>query len=137
VRAQVTTKNTAALFLIALAATLSASQSAPRVTLQGKLGPVQGTGPVLHTLKKDYRLASKEPYLLHTLGDERLVGRELRLEGTANPDGSLNVERFYTVRGGKLYRVRYFCEVCNIEALEPGKCVCCQQPTELQEIPAD
>lgn len=124
------------LFLIAFAAPLDATPGAPRVTLQGKLGSVQGAGPVLHTLKKDFRLASKESYLLHTLEDKRLLGRELRLEGTANPDGSFNVEKFYTVRGGKLFRVRYYCEVCNIEALEPGNCVCCQQPTELQEIPA-
>jgi hypothetical protein len=33
--------------------------------------------------------------------------------------------------------VRYFCEVCNVEALEPGDCVCCQAPTELQEVPVD
>ena len=24
---------------------------------------------------------------------------------------------------------------CHIVALEPGRCVCCQQPTELQEVP--
>ncbi|HZO99102.1 MAG TPA: hypothetical protein VFD30_02295 [Terriglobia bacterium] len=51
------------------------------------------------------------------------------------PDGSFKVIHFYTIRNGRLFRVRYFCETCNIEALEPGNCVCCQQPTELQEIP--
>jgi hypothetical protein len=50
-------------------------------------------------------------------------------------DGTFQVERLYTVKDGRLYRVRYFCKICNIEALEPGNCVCCQQPTELQEIP--
>jgi hypothetical protein len=51
-------------------------------------------------------------------------------------DGTFEVERLYTVKDGKLYRVHYFCKVCNIEALEPGDCVCCQQPVELEEIPA-
>ncbi len=126
-----------ALFLTAFAAGPKASQSKPLLTLQGNLISIQGIGPALHTQKKDYRLASKEPYLLHTLQDKRLLGRELRLEGTVNSDGSFNVEKLYTVHGDKTYRVRYYCEVCNIEALEPGNCVCCQQPTELQEIPAN
>lgn len=125
------------LFLSAFAAGPKVSQPKPLLTLQGNLIFIQGIGPALHTQKKDYRLASKEPSLLHTLQDKRLVGRELRLEGTANPDGRFNVEKLYTVHGGKVYRVRYFCEVCNIEALEPGNCVCCQQPTELQEIPVN
>ncbi len=97
---------------------------------------IPGTGPILRTQKKDYPLAGKTPYLFHTLQDKRLIDRELRVEGTTRPDGTFEVERLYTVREGKLYRVRYYCEVCNIEALEPGNCVCCQQPTELQEIPA-
>ena len=52
-------------------------------------------------------------------------------------DGSFQVQWLYTVHNGKLFRVRYFCATCNIVALEPGNCVCCQQPTELQEIPVD
>lgn len=107
----------------------------PPLSLQGKLISLLGTGPALRTPKKDYRLAGKTQYLFHTLQDKRLLDREVRLEGTERADGSFEVERVYTVRNGKLYRVRYYCEVCNIEALEPGDCVCCQQPTELQEIP--
>jgi len=67
--------------------------------------------------------------------DKRLANREVRVEGTMQADGTFEAERLYTVKDGKLYRVRYFCKTCNIEALEPGDCVCCQQPTELQEIP--
>ncbi len=105
------------------------------LSLQGKLISLPVTGPALRTPKKDYRLAGKTQYLFHTLQDKRLLDREVQLEGTERADGSFEVERVYTVRNGKLYRVRYYCEVCNIEALEPGDCVCCQQPTELQEIP--
>jgi hypothetical protein len=69
--------------------------------------------------------------------DKRLDGREVRLEGTAQPDGTFQVQWLYTIHNGKLFRVRYFCATCNIVALEPGNCVCCQQPTALQEIPVD
>jgi hypothetical protein len=61
----------------------------------------------------------------------------VRLEGTPQPDGTFQVQWLYTIHNGKLFRVRYFCATCNIVALEPGNCVCCQQPTELQEIPVD
>ncbi len=105
------------------------------MALQGKLASVGGMGLALRTQKRDYSLAGKTSTLLHTLQDARLVGREVRLEGALRPDGVFEVEKLFTFRGGKLYRVRYYCEVCNIEALEPGNCVCCQQPTELQEIP--
>jgi hypothetical protein len=103
--------------------------------LTGKLMPAQGGGPMLQTPKKDFRLSARTSYLLHTLEDKRLASREVRLEGAPDPDGTFKVAKLFTIRNGKLYRVRYYCEVCNIEALEPGNCVCCQQPTELQEIP--
>jgi hypothetical protein len=105
--------------------------------LEGKLLSIPGQGPVLRTHQKDQPLSATTTYLFHTLLDKRLANREVRLEGTMQADGTFEVERLYTVRNGKFYRVRYFCKVCNIEALEPGDCVCCQHPTELQEIPAD
>ena len=85
---------------------------------------------------KHQPLSATTTYLYHTLLDKRLANREVRVEGTMKADGTFEAERLFTVKDGKLYRVRYFCKVCNIVALEPGNCVCCQQPTELLEIPA-
>jgi len=116
---------------------LGAAQGMTRhlAALEGKLLSVPGEGPVLRIHEKDQPLSATTTYLFHTLLDKRLANREVRVEGTTKADGTFEVERLYTVRNGKLYRVRYFCKVCNIEALEPGDCICCQQPTELQEIP--
>jgi hypothetical protein len=118
---------------------LHAAQGAARhlAALEGKLLSLPGEGLVLRTHGKDQPLSATTTYLFHTLLDKRLANREVRVEGTAKADGTFEVERLYTVKDGKLYRVRYFCKTCNIEALEPGDCVCCQQPTELQEIPVD
>ena len=107
------------------------------VTLQGKLVNTPGSAPVLKTKEKVLSLSGRTVWLLHTLQDKRLADREIRVEGEWQPDGTLKVNHFYTLHSGKLFRVRYFCEICNIEALEPGECVCCQQPTELQEIPVE
>ncbi|MGB7592024.1 MAG: hypothetical protein WBO19_12375 [Terriglobia bacterium] len=133
-----------AIGLIVWTAALSASplyaaqgETLHLAALEGKLLSIPGQGPVLRIHEKDQPLSATTTYLFHTLLDKRLANREIRLEGTMKADGTFEVERLYTVKSGKLFRVRYFCKVCNIEALEPGDCVCCQHPTELQEIPAD
>lgn len=108
----------------------------PRLAvLEGQLLSTSADCPVLRAHGKDQPLSAYTTYLYHTLQDKRLANRVVRLEGLMKGDGTFDVERLYTVKEGKLYRVRYFCKICNIEALEPGNCVCCQQPTELQEIP--
>jgi hypothetical protein len=103
--------------------------------LEGQLQATSADCPVLRTHGKDQPLSAYTAQLYHTLQDKRLANRDVRIEGTMKAGGTFEAERLYTVKDGKLYRVRYFCKVCNIEALEPGNCVCCQQPTELQEIP--
>jgi hypothetical protein len=113
------------------------AQAPATQTLAGKLGFQSGTGPVLEARGKTITLSARTPYLFHTLGDERLRNKDVRLEGKELPDGSFKVDEIQTVHDGRFYRVRYFCETCNIEAVEPGPCVCCQQPVELQEVPLD
>lgn len=103
--------------------------------LDGALTFIPGTGPAVKIAGREVLLSVRVSYLLHTLSDSRLLNREVRLDGRYQADGSFRVSHFYTVKNGKLYRVRYYCETCNIAALAPGNCVCCQQPTELQEIP--
>ena len=114
---------------------LRAEEAKLLASLDGVLLDVPGVGSVLRTEKKDIRLTAKESYRANTLKDKRLRNRQVRLEGMMRPDGRFEVEQLYTVRDGKPYKPRYFCELCNIVALEPGDCACCQQPTELQEIP--
>lgn len=123
--------------LTASAVSVQTAGAKPTVIVQGKLLNSLGSAPVLKTKEKEFPLTGRTVWLLHTLQDKRLADREIRVEGEWQPDGTLKVNQLYTVRDGKLYRVRYFCEICNIEALEPGDCVCCQQPTELQEIPVE
>ena len=107
----------------------------PLEILQGRLIVVGGGQPTLKAAQREYALSAKTSYQLHTLQDQRLLNREIRVEGTLKPDRTFEVAHLFTVRDGRLYKVRYYCNICNIAALEPGNCVCCQRPTELQEIP--
>jgi hypothetical protein len=106
-------------------------------TLQGKLLFIQGTGPVVKTTTKQVPLAGRYEYIFRTLEDKRLRDDEVRLIGEFVADGNFRVDDIFTIHHGEVYRVRYFCETCNIVGLGPGRCVCCQQPTELQEVPVN
>jgi hypothetical protein len=116
---------------------LWAAQAKPLAVVEGTLMTTRGDCPLLKINGREQALSADTPHLLHTLQDKRLDGREVRLEGTLTPDGSFEVQWLYTIHKGKFFRVRYFCARCNIVALEPGNCECCQQPTELQEIPVE
>jgi hypothetical protein len=120
-----------------LTSSLWAAQAKPLSVIEGTLVTTRGDCPLLKISGREQALSADTPHLLHTLQDKRLDGRGVRLEGIPKPDGSFEVHWLYTLHNGKLFRVRYFCATCNIVALEPGNCVCCQQPTELQEIPTE
>ncbi|HEX5410585.1 MAG TPA: hypothetical protein VFZ27_01845 [Terriglobia bacterium] len=106
-------------------------------TLQGKLGFIQGTGPVVKTAAKQIPLAGRYDYIFRSLEDQRLRNDEVRLKGEYQANGNFRVDNIFTLHHGEVYRVRYYCETCNIVGQGPGNCVCCQQPTELQEIPVN
>lgn len=123
---------------LALAGPPAQAQSASAnglVTIRGTLVSVSGKGPALESAGKQYALQGQSPYLLHTLEDKRLLNQELQLTGTLVPGGALVVQKLYAVKGGKLYHVQYYCEVCNITYVQPGHCYCCGRETKLQEIP--
>ena len=71
------------------------------------------------------------------LRDPRLAGREWEFEGKFAADGSFTIYKLFTVKEGKRHRVTYYCEICHIYTHEPGRCMCCQDETELQEIPEE
>ena len=108
------------------------------ITIQGTLVVEQGQRPKLQTREKLVPLASADINLVATLSDSRIAGRELKLEGKFRDGGVFEVHRLFVVRGGSLYRLIYFCEICNIVTFSPGDCVCCQAPVEpIEVVPTD
>jgi hypothetical protein len=105
------------------------------VVLRGSLSALPGNQPILQTGQKTYKLAGQSPYLLRTLQDKRLLHQDLQLVGTVGPNGDFVVQRLYAVHHGKLYKIEYYCEVCNITYVQPGHCACCGRETKLKEVP--
>lgn len=104
------------------------------------------------TLKKPARLAAAggreialegDTETSAVLRDSRLLGLELEAVGEWADSGRFRVEPvhergLFVVQNGKPLVITYWCEVCSIRTYSPGKCMCCQEETQLDlRDPAD
>ena len=68
--------------------------------------------------------------------DNRFRERELLLKGRVFPQTQIfEPTTIRSVRNGVIQDIFYYCGICDIEAVAPGVCECCQGPTELVEKP--
>jgi hypothetical protein len=68
--------------------------------------------------------------------DNRFRERELLLKGRVFPQAQIfEPTTIRSVRNGVIQDIYYYCGICDIEAVAPGVCDCCQGPTELVEKP--
>jgi hypothetical protein len=66
--------------------------------------------------------------------DPRLREKELLLTGNVLPKSQIfDVTRTKSIRGGVVYDLYYYCDICAIRTVAPGPCACCQAPVELVE----
>jgi hypothetical protein len=116
--------------------------SPPPSSVRGKLVQREGKPPAIETAAHDLVVAEGEPETLAVLNDKRLAGFDIEILGHFAAAGRFTVGPFYTStsiivhKDGKRYSVTYWCPICSIRAYTPGKCVCCQQETnlDLQEL---
>lgn len=118
----------------ALCAVLRAQSPAnAAVTIRGKLQP--GDKPALTVDSKQAELMG-DASTMKVLADDRLKGADLELAGQWQPDGKFRIDPFHThavhvYKDGKRLQISYWCSVCSIRTYTPGKCMCCQDETEL------
>ena len=68
--------------------------------------------------------------------DKRLHEKELILHGRTFPKTQiLESISLQSVHNGVVHDLYYYCQTCDIRAIAPGDCVCCQAPVELVEKP--
>ena len=107
----------------------------PAPTLRGHLRQPVGEPPVIETAGgKTYTVAGDQ-FTTAQMADPKLKDREIELEGRLAGPGRFEAARIFTVKEGKRYKATYWCDVCAIRTHMPGRCMCCQADTELQEIP--
>ncbi|MEK7406925.1 MAG: aldose 1-epimerase, partial [Acidobacteriota bacterium] len=109
---------------------------APKSTLRGKLAQAARRKPALLTPEGRTVLLDAEADTLSVVNDARLHGMDMEAAGEFTaPDqfrvGPFHLRSLLVLKGGKKYEVTYWCEVCAIRTYTPGKCMCCQQETQL------
>ena len=68
--------------------------------------------------------------------DERVRSKELVLRARLLPKTQiLDVSTIRSVKDGAVQDLYYYCVICDIEAVSPDDCACCQGPVELREVP--
>ena len=76
--------------------------------------------------------------LLATIFTEARVRKmELQISGLLHHDKQLELVKILALKGGKLFDIFYYCQVCKITAYGPGPCPCCYAPLEFIEKPAN
>lgn len=66
--------------------------------------------------------------------DEQVRQKELVLKGRLFPDTQIfEPAALRSVRSGKVFDLVYYCGICEIYAVAPGLCECCQAQMELIE----
>lgn len=69
--------------------------------------------------------------------DSRVRERELRVKVWVHENNRVEIIKVYSLVGGELFDIHYFCAVCNITAYGGGPCWCCQDDFELRETPVN
>lgn len=100
-------------------------------TLRGKLT----AGGLLTPDGQIVKLEGDEPTegVLH---DDRVQGMDLEVTGQIVAGGAIRIlpihkQGLFVLKDGKKLFVTYWCEVCSIRTYTPGKCLCCQDETQL------
>ena len=106
--------------------------------LRGRLGQQNGR-PALETGYKGTVALTGDDPTTKVLNDERIRDFEIEVKGHFTKPAEFAIDPIEThsmvaIKGGKRYRVTYFCDVCAIRSFTPGLCVCCQQETRLDLI---
>ncbi len=108
----------------------------PSETLRGTLLIAAGQAPAVETAGHKLVTLDGDEDTCKIIHDVRLNGFLVEAKGHFTAMDRFLIDPLYTrallVRqDGRLKRITYFCDVCNIRAYTPGPCVCCQRETTL------
>lgn len=120
---------------LSVVAALAAGAWAAGDLLRGRLRQEKGKPPVIQTADKKTYTVSGDEFTEAQMADPKLNGREMELEGRFAGPGHFEATQIFTIKSGQRYKVTYWCDICSIRTHMPGRCMCCQADTELQEIP--
>lgn len=123
-----------------------AENAVSQETLRGKLAQ-QGGQPAIETADHGRVALEGDRETKLVLNDTRLAGADIQVKGKFIGPGKSTQAKFqvdaihtravHVHKNGKALTVTYWCDVCAIRTYTPGKCLCCQDETELDLRPED
>ena len=108
------------LVLLGVAAALFGAEEL--TTLRGKPHQEAGQEPGFVAASGTRYAVSGDADLVAQLGDARLAGREIEVQGRLQSTSQLELVRLFTLKEGKRYRVSYWCEICGTRLSRPAPC---------------
>jgi hypothetical protein len=85
--------------------------------------------------RRKFRIDGKDS-LAAMFTESRVRSSELQIKGILHENGRVELTKVQALRGGELFDIYYYCEVCDITAYGPGDCFCCYNPFEFKAVPA-
>jgi len=69
------------------------------------------------------------------LTDTNLLGKTFLLKGRIFPKSQIFevTGNVHTIKGGKVFELFYYCDICSIKSSVPGPCMCCRETVHLVE----
>ncbi|MBI3694459.1 MAG: hypothetical protein HY238_06430 [Acidobacteria bacterium] len=121
---------------LVVTAALAGTVPDEKQVLRGRIHQEAGKPPVIQTAGQKNYTISGDKFTEAQMADPKLNGREIELDGYIAAPGRFDALKIFTIKDGKRYTVTYWCDICSIRTHMPGRCMCCQGETELQELPA-
>jgi len=118
-----------------MAAALAWGAQPGEQVLRGRLRQPAGKPPVIETADGKTYTVSGDEFTRAQMADPKLKDREIELQGRPVSPGGFEAARIFTFKNGKRHKATYWCDICAIRTHMPGRCMCCQGDTELQELP--
>ena len=123
-------------FLLALAATVSAATLPAATTVNGKLAVHENGRATIETPAHQIITLNGDDTTNKVLADPRLNGFEAEARGHFTAPDKFQIDASHTIpflvrKDGHLKMVTYWCDVCSIRDYVPGPCRCCQRETAL------
>lgn len=124
------------LFLLAIAATMTAATLPTTTTLRGKLTVHENAPATVETAGHQVVTLNGDDTIDKVLADARLNGFEVEARGHFTAANKFQIDASHTIpflvrKDGHLKMVTYWCDVCSIRDYTPGPCRCCQRETAL------
>jgi hypothetical protein len=122
--------------LAVLAAGVAQGGNGEKDTVRGKLRQDPSGRPFLETGGGKVAALEGDDATNAVLRDGRLAGREMELIGEFHGDsvfrvGPIHTQAMFVLRDGKRFTISFWCDLCAIRTYSPGRCMCCQEETEL------